>query len=204
MFAQGPAISWIGVQTGDVIHLSKPKMDKLIRKDFAELQRTFFAPGRPVQVRDAHMGDRPKVDKVLHQSDGVRGMQDSWRRVFLAAHFTDFVAIHQAVEDNKGVLAVLETDDKHVVGYAFALSTGSPIERESKALDFLVHPGYHRESAVLVEATARKALAAGARSVRCYLPSCDAFRADVLRQVGFRNEHTLADYCQTGERRADL
>lgn len=172
--------------------------------DFAELQRTFFAPGHPVQVRNAHMGDRPKVDKVLHQSDGVRGMRNSWHRVFLVAHLTDFVALHQAVEHNKGVVAVLETDDKHIVGYAFALSTGSPIERESKVLDFLVHPSYHRESAVLVETTARKALAAGARSVRCYLPSCDELRADLLKQIGFKSEHTLADYCQTGEIRADL
>ena len=173
-------------------------------KDFTDLQRMFFAPGRAVHVRNAHMGDRPKVDKVLHQSDGIRGMRESWLPVFLAAPFTDFVAIHQAVEDDKGMFTVLETADKHVVGYAFALSFGSPIERESKVLDFLVHPSYHHESAVLVEATARKALSAGAQSVRCYLPSCGKFRADVLKQAGFKHEHTFADYCQIGDMRADL
>jgi len=175
-----------------------------LARDFAELQRIFFAPGRPVRVRDAHMGDRPKVDKILHQSDGVRAMSNSWHRAFLAAGLDDFVAMYHAVEDGRGVFTVLEADRKHVIGYAFALSAGSPMEKESKVLDFLVHPNYHQEAPGLVAATVQKALACGAHSVRCFLPSCDRPKARILEQAGFVSEHTFHDYCRASRDRQDL
>ncbi len=172
--------------------------------DFAELQRIFFAPGRPTHIRMAHMGDRAKVDKVLHQSDGVRAMSERWHRVFLAAAYPDFVRIYQAVEDAKGIFAVLETDERHVVGYAFALAAGSQAEAGSKALDFLVHPNYHDEIPALIGWITDEALAGGARSVRCYLPSGDEAKVQAAREAGFGVEHSFKDYCMIGNEAVDL
>jgi len=176
----------------------------ILAADFAELQRIFFAPGQPTHVRPAHMGDRAKVDKILHQCDAVRGMSSSWHRVFLAAAYPDFVRIYQAVEDGKGIFAVLETDERHVVGYAFALAAGSPCEARAKVLDLLVHPSYHEEAPTLIRSVAEQALAAGARSVRCYLPACDAFKIDAAQEAGLTQEHVFRAYCLMGHEPTDL
>jgi len=172
--------------------------------DFGELQRLFFAPGHPTHIRMAHMGDRAKVDKVLDQSEAVTAMSASWHRVFLAAAYPDFVRIYQAVEDGKGIFAVLETDERHVVGYAFALAAGSQAEAHSKVLDFLVHPSYYDETPALIRWVTKQAMAAGAGSVRCYLPACDEAKVQAAQEAGFMVEHTFKDYCAIGDEPVDL
>ena len=172
--------------------------------DFAELQRMFFGSARPAHIRMAHMGDRAKVDKVLHQSGAVRAMSDTWHRVFLAAAYPDFVPIYQAVEDGKGIFAVLETDERHVVGYAFALAAGSQAEAHSKVLDFLVHPNYHDQVPALIRWVTEEALAGGAGSVSCYLPVCDEAKVQAAQEAGFGVEHSFKDYCTIGHEAVDL
>ncbi|MCD6359581.1 MAG: GNAT family N-acetyltransferase [Armatimonadetes bacterium] len=172
--------------------------------DFEELQQIFFEAGHDTHVRPAHMGDRAKVDKVLAQADAVRAMAGEWHRCHLAAQWSDFVHMYQAVEDGRGPLDVLETEARHVVGYAFAFDTGSPMEAGSRTLDLLVHPNYHDRASTLAQHTCARALAEGARAVRCYLPQIDAPRIEILRAAGFVEEHRYSDYCMNGNRPIDL
>jgi GNAT superfamily N-acetyltransferase len=169
--------------------------------DFEELQAIYFAPGRETIVRPAHMGDRPKVDKLLHQADAVKQLQGRWHRCFLAAAWQDFVSMYHAVEDGRGTLDVLETDERHVVGYAFAFDAGSPMEAGNRVLDFLTHPDYLDHASELLAATREHV---GTRSLRCYLPRTDAHKIELLTSAGFGEEHAFADYCDTPDGPVDL
>lgn len=175
-----------------------------VAPDFAALQAIVFAPGAPTHTRPAHMGDRARVDKLLHQADAVRARAGSWHRVHLAARYPDFVPAWQATEDGRGVLNVLESDRGHVVGYAFALAGGSEIERGAAALDFLVHPAYDDRAPSLIRATVDAAQAAGMTSVRCWLAACDAPRLSALAAAGGAYEHAFAGYCAVGGGAVDL
>ncbi len=172
--------------------------------DFADLQRIYFEPDHATHIRPAHMGDRAKIDKLLHQSDAVRAMRPVWHRCFLAAAWPDFVPMVHAVEDACGPLDVLETEDRHVVGYAFAFDAGSPMEQGQRWLDFLVHPHYHERAADMIRHTCERALSEGAIAVRCALPEIDAAKLAMVREAGFDEEYRLAGYCVTGEAHTDL
>jgi len=175
-----------------------------VAADFAKLQEIVFAPGRPTHTRPAHMGDRARVDKLLHQADAVRAMARRWHRVHLAARYPDFVPAWQALEDGRGALMVLETDRGHVVGYAFALAAGSACEAGTKALDFLVHPSYLDRASGLIAAAADHAAALGATSVRCWLAASDEAKVAAVEAAGGTREHTFAEYCMVGGKAADL
>jgi len=175
-----------------------------VAADFAELQEIVLAPGRPTHTRHAHMGDRARVDKLLHQADAVRAMSARWHRVHLTARYPDFVPAWQAVEDGRGTLTVLETDRGHVVGYAFALSAGSACEAGARALDFLVHPSYLDRAPGLIAATADDACAQAATSVRCWLAASDEAKIAAAEEAGGAQEHTFEEYCTVGGEAADL
>lgn len=175
-----------------------------VAADFAALQALVFAPDVPTRTRPAHMGDRARVDKLLHQADAVRARAAVWHRVHLAACYPDFVPAFQATEDGRGVLQVLQTERGHVVGYAFALAAGSPIERSAAALDFLTHPAYDERAPELIRATVDAARSAGMTSVRCWLAGCDAAKLAAVAAAGGAREHTFAGYCTVGGSAVDL
>ena len=147
------------------------------------------------------MGDRPKVDKVLLQSDGVRLEAKDRHTTALAGHYTDFVSMFHAVEDKKGPLFVLETDERHVVGYAFAFSAGLPSERESKFLDFLVHPNYYEREAGFVAEVLRRTKAC---IVRLLVPARDECRIASAMKAGMKLEHKFESYCTIDGMPSDL
>lgn len=175
-----------------------------VAADFAALQALVFAPDVPTRTRPAHMGDRARVDKLLHQADAVRARAGSWHRVHLAARYPDFVPAFQATEDGRGVLQVLQTERGYVVGYAFALAAGSEIERGAAALDFLVHPAYEECAPELIGATVEAAQAGGVTSVRCWLAGCDAAKLGAIETAGGAHEHTFAGYCTVSGQAVDL
>lgn len=175
-----------------------------VAADFAQLQRIVFAPGRPTHARPAHMGDRARVDKLLHQADAVRAMAGRWHRLHLAARYPDFVPAYQAVEDGGGALVVLETDRGHVVGYAFALAAGSACEAGAKALDFLVHPSYLDRAPAVIAAAQDAACAQGATSVRCWLAASDQAKTAAVEAAAGTREHAFAQYCTVCGEPTDL
>jgi len=166
---------------------------------FEDLQDRFFAPGRAVHVRLAHMGDRAKVDKILLQSDGVRSMPRY--AIALGGVASDFVSMFQAMEDERGPLFVLETEERHVVGYSYAFSAGSAMERDSKFLGFLVHPSYHDQETYLVSETFQQT---DTRHIRFLCPACDDRRLGAARDAGMTPECSLADYGTIGGNPTDL
>lgn len=172
-----------------------------LAKDFRELQEVFFRPGASIRVRAAHMGDRAKVDKILLQSDGVRAAAARRHAVSLAGSYRDFVTMVQAVEDGKGPLLVLETAERHVVGYAFAFSAGLAYERDSKFLDFLAHPHYQGKAPAMIQEVLSQAKA---RGVWALVPACDEERIASVREAGMVLDHTLKGYCTVGNQATDL
>ncbi|MEW6357297.1 MAG: GNAT family N-acetyltransferase [Planctomycetota bacterium] len=172
-----------------------------LARDFEELQKIFFAPGQPTRIRPAHMGDRPKVDKILLQSDGGRAEMGSRHRSALAGVFSDFVTMFQAMKDKRGPLFMLETDERRVVGYSFAFSAGSSVECDAKFLDFLVHPNYCKQEARLIAETIERT---EARSVRLLVPASDERRLTVARAAGMDRECVLSGYCTLGGKPVDL
>ncbi len=109
--------------------------------------------------------------------------------------------MYHAVEDGRGTLDVLETDERHVVGYAFAFDAGSPIEAGNRVLDFLTHPDHLDHASGLLDATCEHT---GARSLRCYLPRTDTRKMELLTGAGFREEQAFAGYCATSDGPVDL
>jgi len=151
--------------------------------DFTELQAIFFEPGHDTHVRPAHMGDRAKVDKVLLQSDGVTAMAGHWHRLPPADAWASFVTMAQMRDDGHGPLNLLETDGRHVVGYAFVFRPEAE-DTGAGVLDFLVHPTYLDQSAELLQTTLGDAAAQGVWPVRAHVVAGDARKLELLRAAG--------------------
>ena len=152
--------------------------------DFAELQAIFFEPGHDTRVRQAHMGDRAKVDKVLLQSDGVAAIADQWHRLPPADAWANFVTMAQMRDDECGPLNVLETDGRHVVGYAFVFRPEGPEEAGPSVLDFLVHPNYLDQGLALLRRTLADARGQGVWPARAQVAAGDVRKLELLRAAG--------------------
>ncbi len=157
-----------------------------VAASFAELDARTFAPGGKVSVRPGHSGDRHDIDRLLDFSAPWIEARRRWHFVMLAAQVPTFIAALHCVEDGRGLVTVLQTSTGSIVGYAFVLNLGSPLERGLRTLDFVVHPHYLDQAPLLVRETLRLA---GAGEVHACVAECDGERLAALSQAGFAAQY---------------
>jgi ribosomal protein S18 acetylase RimI-like enzyme len=160
---------------------------------FAALEQRYFAPGRPVVVGEGHIGHRHDLDRMMDFSPAWIEARRRWHFAFIASTVPTYMAALHAVEDGRGLLRVLLTQDGSVVGYAFVLTLGTPHEPRLKTLDFAVHPHYLDQAEMLLGETLCAAQQEGLREVRAFVAACDEAKLDALQAAGFGVAYTFRD-----------
>lgn len=167
---------------------------------FAELDERYFAPGQEVSVREGHIGHRHDIDRLLDFSAPWIEARQRWHFVMLASRVPTFISALHYVEDNRGLITVLQTASGNVVGYAFALNLGSRYEKTLKTFDFVLHPHYLHEAPRLIEETAQRV----AGPVHAAVAVCDEKKLAALLQAGFVEVQRLEAAFHRGEGRHDV
>jgi len=158
---------------------------------FAKFERRYFAPGRPVVVREGHIGHRHDLDRLMDFSPAWIEARHRWHFAFIAGTVPAYMAAVHKVEDGRGLLRVLLTEDGCAVGYAFVLTLGTPHEQHLKTLDFAVHPHYLDRANVLVQETLSAAQQEGFPEVHAFVATCDEAKLAALYGAGFTVVHTF-------------
>lgn len=152
---------------------------------FDELESRTFAPGRATTVRLGHIGDRHDIDRLLDFSPGWIAARKRWHFLGLASQVPTFIAALHMVEDGRGIVTVLQTEDGSIVGWAFALRLGAAVETTVTA-DFAVHPHYLSEGPRLLRETVGLA---GQSAVYACVAACDEERVTAFAGAGFTEQY---------------
>ena len=159
---------------------------------FVELEARYFAPGRPVRVREGHIGHRHDIDRLMDFSPAWIEARRRWHFAFIASTVPTYIAALHKVEDGRGLLTVMQTDGGSIVGYAYVLNLGSPHEPHLRTLDFAVHPHYLAQAGTLLGETLGMAAEADAAPVHAFVAACDEAKLTALLAAGFAVAYTFA------------
>lgn len=159
---------------------------------FAELEQRYFAPGLPVQVREGHIGHRHDLDRLMDFSPAWIEARRRWHFVLAGSTVPTYMAALHRVEDGRGLVTVLENEAGSIVGYAFVLSLGSPLEPHLLTCDFAVHPHYLANAETLLEDTLYLSREM-APAVYAFVAMCDETKYGLLQAVGFTAEYAFPD-----------
>lgn len=173
-------------------------------RDFSELEKKYFEPGLEVNILPATRREQFDVDEVLHYSTGLKRIAENWHTVFLASQVSSLREILFKVEDGKGLATVAKSSKGKVVGYAYILGFGSPMEEKSKTLDFIIHPNYLNNGIQLLQKTVKMGKEQKIENIRCYISSGDKEKLSTLLEAGFKEECSLLNYCLVENNYFDL
>jgi GNAT superfamily N-acetyltransferase len=178
----------------------------LLKKDdersFEEIEKIYFSAGQDVEVVSGTMQYRHDIDKMLADSLFFRNIQ--WNRISASFHASTYRDAYYLTEDGKGIIAVAKNSDGKVVGWAFALNTGSDLEEKSKAFDFVIHPNYKEKKRQLIDGTLKIASRNGVERVFSYVPEVEEGKIENLIQAGFKIIATIPQYCSINNRASDV
>jgi GNAT superfamily N-acetyltransferase len=186
--------------TGNVMrHLSAPDPG---------FDDALFAFSEGASVRRAVWGDLPRVvalsvfpHRWLVCHYGLQRISSRYRQQDRCVSI--YYPLWRPMEDGSGVLTVLETPDRRLVGVASLAATDTPGQEGTGLLDFLVHENYRSEAGQLVEFTLRNA-PAGMRQVTACFAGVDQEKAAIAAQAGFRQEAVRAAALQVGDHAHDV
>ncbi|MFH0939141.1 MAG: GNAT family N-acetyltransferase [Planctomycetota bacterium] len=177
---------------------------KSVAKDFAELEKKYFAPGLAVHVREGNIGDRHDCDRMLDLSQGMKELRARWHTAFIAHKVPSFMDALFCVEDGKGFTTVMESSEGRIMGYAFVLNLGSWFEDDFKVMDFVLHPNYLPRAAFFVRETVKIAQMAKMPDVYAFVASCDCEKMAAFCDAGFRDEYRFAGKFAIGQECHDI
>lgn len=166
---------------------------KEVASNFQELDRWYFEAGLDVRVREGNIGDRHDCDRMLDFSRGINEIKDSWHKTFIASQVPTFHDALFYVEDGKGIVTVIESSKRSILGYAFVLNLGSELECNFKILDFIIHPDYFDKAGYFIKETGRIANLAGVTEIYSFSPTCDEEKVSALQKAGFRKEYKFTN-----------
>ena len=107
------------------------------------------------------------------------------------------------MEDGTGVLAVLETPDRRIVGVATLSASGALSQQGTGSFDFLVHENTLAQAGKLVDFTLRSAPAA-IRDVTACFADVDREKVEIARRAGFCKEAMLPEGLTVGSKTFDV
>jgi GNAT superfamily N-acetyltransferase len=171
-------------------------------KNFAEFEQSYFTPGKQLDILTGTMEQRHDIDCMLRNAFMIRDTMPV--RLALAAPVTNYENAIFRVEDGGGLVSAAVTPERHVVGWAFLLATGSALERESKIFDFEIHPAYRSETDRLIAETLRMCREKGMSRAWACCDSSNTEKHAALLAAGFREEALLPEYLRGENGNSDL
>ena len=176
----------------------------------------YFDNVGPAQVRRAHWGDLARVT-MLYVAPHRWFVRDYAERLYNhpAITQTRCASILPALMNSTterparanlavGGLWVLENPARRLVGAATVTPSDLSAQAHAPTIDFLLAPAYLDQAPDLLAAALDACRSGGAECVRGCVAACDHEKIDILRQVGFRHEATLAGQFKAGCDRFDL
>lgn len=179
-------------------------------------EQRYFDNVGPAQVRRAHWGDLAR-GTMLYVAPHRWFVRDYAERLYNhpAITQTRCASILPAMMNSTterparanlavGGLWVLENPARRLVGAVTVTPPDLSAQAHAPIVDFLVAPAYLGQAPELLAAALGTCRSGGAECVRGCVAACDHEKIDILRQIGFRHEATLAGQLKAGRDRFDL
>ena len=186
-------------------------------RDFAEFSANYYAPGQPVTIERGGVKHRHDIDTLLRFTNILRHGTNPGNlkmvefsgatlsgRAGPGWHVENFMDACFLMEDGKGFLTVAALPDKKIVGWAFILNSGSPMEMEKPTFDFELHPNYSSSANLLIRETLRIARKLRISSTCSWCSAAAKDKVDVLKKEGFKELSRIPSYCAENGRKSDM
>ena len=183
---------------------------------WAGFDQRYFANVGPAQVRCAHWGDLARVT-MLYVTPHRWFVRDYAERLYNHPAITQTrcasilpALMNSTIERPAGAnlavggLWVLENPARRLVAAATVTPSDLSAQAHAPIIDFLVTPAYLGQAPELLAVALDACRSGGAECVRGCVAACDHEKIDILRQVGFRHEATMAGQLKAGRDRFDL
>ena len=187
-----------------------------LAEGWAGFDQHYFGNAGAAQVRRAHWGDLARIT-LLYVAPHRWLVRDYAERLYNhpAITQTRCASILPALMINTterpaqagldtGGLWVLENPARRLVGAATVTPPDLSAQAHAPIIDFLVAPAYLGQAPELLAAALDACRSGGAECVRGCVAACDHDKIEILRQVGFHHEATLAGQLKAGCDRFDL
>lgn len=177
------------------------------RQDFDQL---LFVDSGKAMIREASWGDIPKVGYLYSLPNHPWFIKDYREGIFShptitpIRFFSIFAQMILRVEASQGLLLMLESPSKWVVGIASLLPVDPKNQRQVKILDYFVHPHYFHQVTELLETVIEAAKARETDVIRVNVTSNDTNKKEYAVEVGFNLEATLRNQFKVGGQHFDL
>jgi|GEM_PF-1783090 len=177
---------------------------------------SYFEYAGPGQVRRGHWGDSARI-AILYVTPHRWFVRDYAERLYNHPAITQtrcasiLPALMAATTERParanlaiGGLWVLENPARRLVGAATVTPPDLTAQAHAPIIDFLAAPAYLSQAPDLLTVVLDTCRAGGAECVRGCVAGCDREKIDILQQVGFRHEATLAGQFKAATDHFDL
>lgn len=177
-------------------------MRAIVHGDAGEFDRHYFAPGHPVHLRPLNWGDLPHVELLINLHHWL--LKDTTQRVYANTPVEgQFYDIMTALELQQEEGFVLQTDEGHMVGFAYPAVTGAGagVQEHARVIEFVIHPHYvshGKELLVAVMGASRGEL------FLSYSTDYDGDRCAVLVSADFQRQGILPGFLRIDGQSRDL
>ncbi len=150
-------------------------------------------------AREAHWGDLPGATVLFCHPQPAWEIKEYLSQCFRDTRFEGhYVKLMRRVEEDRGVIMVLENRRQRVVGCAIVERLPTFQQQHVAQLSFRVAPEYNDQTVALLDAAAARAHAIGISVLQTYVSDGDQDAGRRLAEAGFECEAVLPRRLRTG------
>ena len=159
----------------------------------------YLARAGDASVREAHWGDLPGASVLFCHPQPAWEIKEYLSHCFRGTRFEGhFMRLMRRVEEDRGLIVVLENPRRRVVGCAIAERLPTFHQQHVAQLSFRVAPEYADQTGELLDAAASRAHRIGVCVLQAYAAEGDGDAGQALEQAGFELEAVLPRRLRTG------
>jgi len=171
-------------------------------EDFDKNYLGFYGTAR---IRNAAWNDLPRASVLYNHPEPQWFIKDYLTHSFAETRFeSHFVKLMKRVENQKGVLLVLENHKQRVVGVAALERFDTFYEQHVATLSFRVCPSYFGQVSELLIVAAQKARELSITTLQIYIADCDDDQIQLVKEAGFSYEARLRNRLRNQDRLMDI
>lgn len=171
-------------------------------EDFDKNYLGFYGTAR---IRNATWNDLPRASALYNHPEPQWFIKDYLTHSFGETRFeSHFVKLMKRIENQKGVLLVLENHKQRVVGVAALERFDTFYEQHVAILSFRVCPSYFGQAPELLKVAAQKARELSITTLQIYIADCDDEQIQLVKEAGFSYEARLRNRLRNQDRLMDL